>query len=82
MTLIAPGRPVKHSKLAFATYKDQHMQPRKLAFATSKHVENFYYSSINDEKKKQPQHLFHVTWNILNPSMKMQHPDKTLVTYV
>ena len=52
MTLIAPGRPVKHSKLAFATYKDQHMQPRKLAFATSKHVEKFYYPSINDEKKK------------------------------
>jgi len=50
------------------------MQHRKLAFATSKHVENFYCPSINDEQKNPQQHLFHVTWNILNLLIKMHHP--------
>jgi len=58
------------------------MKHRKTVFATSKKVEKNYYPSISDEEKNSPQHLFHVTLNILNLSMKMQNPDKTLATSV
>ena len=54
------------------------MQHRKIAFATSKSYWKNYYPSINNEPKNLPQHLFHVAWNILNLSMKMQHQDKHL----
>jgi len=33
-------------------------------------------------KKKPPQHMFHVAWNIINLSIKMQHQDKTFATCV
>jgi len=47
-----------------------------------KHVEKNYYPFINDEEKNPPQHMFHVAWIIPNLSMKIQHPDKTLATYM